>query len=392
MARRLNAKRKLPPPPGLHAVSGQRPARTSARQSKPRGMTYADAGVHFETHNKLVTEIFKRVRSTYSPRVMPVDDGFGGLFSLDYDTGLFKRNYRRPVLVACTDGVGTKLKLAFEMGKHDTVGIDCVAMSVNDMLCMGAEPLFFLDYIATGRKDLGVLLPLVGGVVEGCKQSACALLGGETAEMPGFYPQGEYDIAGFGIGVVEKQRVIRGEGIKPGDVVLGIESSGLHSNGFSLVRRIIKKKKWKLTQHVGELGRELGLELLEPTRIYAQPMVALLNTYKRKRIVEGLANITGGGFLENIPRILPESCDAVIDTSAWQVPPIFHMLQRGGNIERDEMFRVFNMGIGMVVIVSPYHVDAVADKLEKHRVRGVPRLKTHVIGEIRTGQRRVVLA
>lgn len=392
MARRLNAKRKLKPPPGLHAASGRRPARTSARQTKSPGMTYADAGVHFETHNKLVTEIFKRVRSTYSPRVMPVDDGFGGLFSLDYDTGLFKRNYRRPVLVACTDGVGTKLKLAFEMGKHDTVGIDCVAMSVNDMLCMGAEPLFFLDYIATGRKDLDVLLPLVGGVVEGCKQSACALLGGETAEMPDFYPDGEYDIAGFGIGVVEKQRVIRGDGIKPGDVVLGIESSGLHSNGFSLVRRIIKKKKWKLTQHIGELGRELGLELLEPTRIYAQPMVALLNTYKRKRIVEGLANITGGGFLENIPRILPESCDAVINTGAWQVPPIFQMLQRGGNIERDEMFRVFNMGIGMVAIVSPYHVDAVADKLEKHKVKGLSSLKTHVIGEIRTGERRVVLA
>lgn len=363
-----------------------------AKRAKSKGMTYADAGVHFETHNTLVTEIFKRVTSTYGPRVMPVDDGFGGLFSLDYDTGLFKRNYRRPVLVACTDGVGTKLKLAFEMGKHDTVGIDCVAMSVNDMLCMGAEPLFFLDYIATGRKDLNVLLPLVGGVVEGCKQSGCALLGGETAEMPDFYPEGEYDIAGFAVGVVEKHKVLKGEGIKPGDVVLGIESSGLHSNGFSLVRRILKKKKWKLSQHVGELGRELGLELLEPTRIYAQPIVALLNAYKRKRIVEGLANITGGGMIENIPRILPETCDAVIDTKSWQPPPVFQMLQRGGSVERDEMFRVFNMGIGMVAIVSPYHVDAVADKLEKHKSKGVPALKTHVIGEIRTGARRVVLA
>jgi phosphoribosylformylglycinamidine cyclo-ligase len=348
--------------------------------------------VNFETHNALVTEIYKRIRATHTPRVIDVEDGYGGLFSLDYDTGLFKRNYRRPVLVASTDGVGTKLKLAFAMGKHDTVVIDCVAMSVNDMLCMGAEPLFFLDYIATGRKDLDVLMPLVGGVAEGCRQSACVLLGGETAEMPDFYPEGEYDIAGFGVGVVEKHKVIKGEGIKPGDVILGIESSGLHSNGFSLVRKIVKRKKWKLEQHVGELGRELGLELLEPTRIYAQPIVALLNTYKRKRIVEGLANITGGGFIENIPRILPETCEAVIDTSAWEVPPIFKMLQRGGNVDREEMYKVFNMDIGMVAICTPYHVDAVADKLEKHRVKGVPQLKTHVIGQIRTGNRRVVLS
>lgn len=365
-------------------------ARKASSKGK-KGLTYADAGVNFETHNALVGHIFKKIRSTYSPRVIDVEDGYGGLFSLDYDTALFKRNYRRPVLVACTDGVGTKLKLAFEMDKHDTVGIDCVAMSVNDMLCMGAEPLFFLDYIATGRKVLDTLLPLVGGVAEGCKQSACTLLGGETAEMPDFYPEGEYDIAGFAVGVVEKHKVIKGEGIKPGDVILGIESSGLHSNGFSLVRKIVSRKKWKLNKHVDELGRELGLELLEPTRIYAQPIVALLNTYKRKRIVEGLANITGGGFYENIPRILPETCEAVIDVSSWEIPPIFNMLQKGGNVERDEMYRVFNMGIGMVVICSPYHVDAVADKLEKHKVKGLPNLKTHVIGHIRTGKRRVVL-
>lgn len=365
--------------------------RAAGKGPGKKGLTYADAGVHFATHEKLVGEIFKRIRSTYSPRVMEVENGFGGLFNLDHDTALFKRNYRRPVLVACTDGVGTKLKLAFEMGKHDTVGIDCVAMSINDMLCMGAEPLFFLDYIATGKKDLEVILPLVGGVAEGCKQSACTLLGGETAEMPDFYPAGEYDIAGFAVGVVEKNKVIRGDGIKPGDVVLGIESSGLHSNGFSLVRKIIKKKRWKLDRKFDELDQPLGLELLTPTRIYAQPIGALLNTYKRKRIVEGLANITGGGFFENIPRVLPETCEAVIDTGAWEVPPIFDILQHGGNVERDEMYRVFNMGIGMVAICSPYHVDAVADKLEKHRVKGMPPLKTHVIGHIRTGKRRVVL-
>lgn len=365
-------------------------ARKSSK-SKSKGLTYADAGVNFKTHEKLVGNIFKTIRGTFGPRVMEVENGFGGLFSLDHDTALFKRNYRHPILVSCTDGVGTKLKIAFQMKKHDTVGIDCVAMSINDMLCMGAEPLFFLDYIATGKKDLKVLNPLVAGVAEGCKQSACALLGGETAEMPDFYARGEYDIAGFAVGVVEKHKLIKGEGIKPGDVVLGIESSGLHSNGFSLVRKIVKRKKWSLNKTYNDLGRKLGEELLEPTRIYAQPIVAMLNTYKRKRIVEGLANITGGGFFENIPRILPETCEAVIDTSAWEAPPIFAMLQKGGNVDRDEMYRVFNMGIGMVVICSPYHVDAVADKLEKHKVKGVPKLKTHVIGEIRTGEKRVVL-
>ncbi|MCA8935313.1 MAG: phosphoribosylformylglycinamidine cyclo-ligase [Planctomycetes bacterium] len=374
----------------------ERPAKRAAKkppakQKASKGLTYADAGVNFATHERLVGQIFKRIRSTYSPRVMEVENGFGGLFSLDHDTALFKRNYRRPVLVACTDGVGTKLKLAFEMGKHDTVGIDCVAMSINDMLCMGAEPLFFLDYIATGKKDLDVIMPLVGGVAEGCKQSACTLLGGETAEMPDFYPAGEYDIAGFAVGVVEKNKIIKGDDIKPGDVVLGIESSGLHSNGFSLVRKIIKKKRWKLSQKFDDLNQPLGLELLTPTQIYAQPVGAVLNAYKRKRIVEGLANITGGGFFENIPRVLPDTCEAVIDTSSWEVPPIFKLLQHGGNVDRDEMYRVFNMGIGMVAICSPYHVDAVADKLEKHKVKGMPALKTHVIGHIRTGKRRVVL-
>lgn len=360
------------------------------KKRKAEALTYADAGVNFETHNALVTQIFKRIRATHTERVIDVEDGYGGLFTLE-NSSLFKRNYRKPVLVACTDGVGTKLKIAFAMGKHDTVGIDCVAMSVNDMLCMGAEPLFFLDYIATGRKDLSVHLPLVGGVAEGCRQSGCALIGGETAEMPGFYPDGEYDIAGFGVGVVERAKVIKGEGIKPGDVILGIESSGLHSNGFSLVRKIVARKRWKLGKHVNELGRELGLELLEPTRIYAQPIVNLVDSFKRKRIVEGLANITGGGFLENIPRILPAKCKAVIDTASWEVPPIFRMLQQGGNVERDEMYRVFNMGIGMVVICRPSFADDVAARLER-RLRGVPPLKTHVIGEIRAGKRGVQLS
>jgi phosphoribosylformylglycinamidine cyclo-ligase len=352
--------------------------------AKKKSLTYADAGVHFATHNKLVTEIFKRVRSTYGPRVMEVDDGFAGLFSLE-NKSVFARNYRNPVLAACTDGVGTKLKLAFAMNKHDTVGIDCVAMSVNDMLCLGAEPLFFLDYIATGKKDLRVLLPLVAGVVEGCKQSSCALLGGETAEMPGFYPAGEYDIAGFAVGVAEKSRIIKGEGIRPGDVILGLESSGLHSNGYSLVRKILDTAKLSLKKRVAELGRPLGEELLAPTRIYARAISAALGAYKRKQAVLGIANITGGGMMENIPRVLPASCQAVIDTRAWQPAPIFGLLQKWGNVPTKEMFHVFNMGIGMTVIASPYHVDAIGDRIEAEGVR------TKVIGEIRAGPRKVVL-
>jgi len=360
-----------------------------ATKGNKKGLTYADAGVNFKTHNTLVTHIFRKIRSTYGPRVIDVDDGFGGLFSLVHDRKRFKRNYKRPVLVACTDGVGTKLKIAFEMGKHDSVGIDCVAMSVNDMLCMGAQPLFFLDYIATGRKDLGVLLPLVGGVAEGCKQADCTLLGGETAEMPGFYPEGEYDIAGFAVGVVESNRVLKGELIKPGDLVLGIESSGLHSNGFSLVRKIAAARRWKLDNHIAEFGRTLGEELLEPTRIYARPVVAALSG--RQRLVEGLANITGGGLLENIPRILPGECEAAIDTSSWTPPPVFSFLQQGGYVAPREMYHVFNMGIGMVAICRPGNVDKLAAALQGHKSRGLPRLKTHVIGHIRKGKRRVVL-
>ena len=351
--------------------------------TKKKSLTYADAGVHFATHNKLVTEIFKRVRSTYGPRVMEVDDGFAGLFSLE-NKSIFARNYRQPVLAACTDGVGTKLKLAFAMKKHDTVGIDCVAMSINDMLCLGAEPLFFLDYIATGKKDLRVLLPLVAGVVEGCKQSGCALLGGETAEMPGFYPAGEYDIAGFAVGVADKARIIKGEAIKPGDVILGLEASGLHSNGYSLVRKIVDTARLSLKKRIPELGKTLGEELLTPTRIYARAIAAALGG-KGKQAVRGIANITGGGMMENIPRILPTQCQAVIDTRSWQPPPIFGLLQKWGNVPTKEMFHVFNMGIGMVVIASRRQITAIGDRIEAQGVR------TKVIGEIRAGPRKVVL-
>ncbi len=363
------------------AQKTRKPSRGKARKPA-KGLTYADAGVHFETHNALVGHIFTKIRATSGPRVMDVEDGFGGLFNLE-NSKTFGRNWRKPVLVACTDGVGTKLKLAFEMGKHDTVGIDCVAMSVNDMLCMGAEPLFFLDYIATGKKDLKVLLPLVGGVAEGCKQAGCALLGGETAEMPGFYPDGEYDIAGFAVGAVEKARVMTGAAIRKGDVVLGLESSGLHSNGFSLVRKIVARKRWKLGQRVAEFGRSLGLELLEPTRIYVSAVRELLQS--GKPLLTGLANITGGGFLENIPRILPKGLEAAIEVGSWPVPPVFDVLQNAGKVERDEMHRVFNMGIGMVAITRAANADAVAKAIRKSGV------KVHVIGQIRAGGGGVVL-
>lgn len=358
------------------------------KKKSAKGMTYADAGVNFKTHEKLVGEIFKRVRSTYGSRVQEVENGFGGLFSMETKYGPTPKN---PMLVACTDGVGTKLKLAFQMGKHDTVGIDCVAMSVNDMLCMGAQPLFFLDYIATGKKDLDVLLPLVSGVVEGCKLSGCSLLGGETAEMPGFYPKGEYDIAGFAVGVVDAKKIIKGDDIREGDIVVGIESSGIHSNGYSLVRRIVTKKRWELGQTFNDLGCTLGEELLRPTRIYAKAIGELLETFKRKKAVTGIANITGGGFFENIPRILPKGLKAAINPSAWNPAPVFDLLAHGGNVDPHEMFNVFNMGIGMTLIVRPKHVDDVRKQIHSTRERGQKRLKTHVIGEIRKGKKSVEL-
>ena len=318
-----------------------------------------------------------------------MDDGFAGLFALGRSKA-FARNWKDPVLAACTDGVGTKLKLAFALNKHDTVGIDCVAMSINDMLCMGAEPLFFLDYIATGKKDLGVLLPLVSGVIEGCKQAGCALLGGETAEMPGFYPDGEYDIAGFGVGVVERNGMLKGDGIKPGDVLVGLSSSGLHSNGFSLARKIVDRNRWQLSWKPEGLGGTLGEVLLAPTVIYARPVGELLRKGKGRGVV-GLANITGGGFPENIPRILPKGCQAVVNTTAWEPPPVFGLLQQGGQVDRAEMYHVFNMGIGMVLVVDKGAVDRVTRAVNRFRFPGLARISATVIGEVRKGPRKVVL-
>ncbi|MCK5578705.1 MAG: phosphoribosylformylglycinamidine cyclo-ligase [Planctomycetes bacterium] len=347
-------------------------------------LTYKDAGVDIDRKEKFTSGIVKLMRRTYDPRVLDNPKGFAGLFALNPRGQLFRKNYKRPVLVGCTDGVGTKLKIAFMMDKHDTIGIDLVAMSVNDLIVQGAEPLFFLDYIAIGQINDEILHQLMKGIVAGCTQARCALLGGETAEMPDFYKKNEYELAGFAVGLVEKNRIINGQKVRPGDIVLGLASNGLHSNGYSLVRKVFfQKAKKKVTDRIPDFGRTLGEELLEPTRIYAQPMKDLLNRYRTKKVIKGIAHITGGGFLENIPRVLPRSTSVVIEENTWPVPPIFSVTQQTGNVPLKEMYRVFNMGIGLVLIVDPYYVNAIIKKLKKSGE------EAYVIGRVTKGQRQV---
>ncbi len=306
-------------------------------------ITYADAGVDIDAGNRAVELMKKDVQATYRPEVMGDLGGFGGLFALN--TG----KYKEPVLVSGTDGVGTKLKLAFMTDKHDTIGQDAVAMCVNDTLVQGAEPLFFLDYIAVDKMDAEKVASIVSGVARACKESGCALIGGETAEMAGFYRGGEYDIAGFCVGVVEKSKMINGKDICPGDVILGLPSSGVHSNGYSLVRKIcFDVHNMSVTDHVPEFGRTLGEELLEPTRLYPKTCLPLIEKFD----IKGMVHITGGGFYENIPRILPQDCNAEIDADRWMVPAVFKKLQEWGNVPWKEMYRTFNMGVGMILIVS----------------------------------------
>jgi phosphoribosylformylglycinamidine cyclo-ligase len=293
-----------------------------------KGLSYRDAGVDIDEGDALVEAIKPFARRTLRPEVLAGIGGFGALCELP-------KKYRQPVLVSGTDGVGTKLKLAFESSRHDTVGIDLVAMSVNDVLVQGAEPLFFLDYFACGKLDTRVAAEVVKGIARGCELAGCALLGGETAEMPGMYPQGEYDLAGFCVGVVEKERIIDGRAIAPGDVLLGLASSGPHSNGYSLIRKILERARPEF-------------DLLEPTRIYVKPILKLLESVP----VKGLAHITGGGITGNVPRALPANTKAVISKASWPRPPVFQWLQRTGDVAEDEMFRVFNCGIGMVLVVS----------------------------------------
>ncbi|HEX6219114.1 MAG TPA: phosphoribosylformylglycinamidine cyclo-ligase [Sphingomicrobium sp.] len=309
-------------------------------------LTYADAGVSIAAGNALVKAIGPLARSTSRPGADVALGGFGGLFDLK------AAGYDDPLLVAANDGVGTKLKLAIELDDHSGVGIDLVAMCANDLIVQGAEPLFFLDYFATGRLEGDVAEAVVASIAEGCKQAGCALIGGETAEMPGMYADGDYDLAGFCVGAVDRDKLLTGETIQPGDVILGLASSGVHSNGFSLVRRIIADRSW-------DLSDGLGAELLKPTRIYVKSLLPLVQQGK----VKGLAHITGGGLLENIPRVLPSGCHAIVDTSGWELPAIFSRLQDGGAIAAGEMARTFNCGIGMAVIVAETDVANVAASL-----------------------------
>ena len=299
------------------------------------------------------------------PRVIPLDGGFAGLFQLDFANQLFARHYQDPVLVSCTDGVGTKLKVAQLVGRHNTVGIDLVAMSVNDALCCGAEPLFFLDYVAMSHDDPALLEQIVAGryATAAC-EADCALLGGETAIMPDLYARGDYDLAGFCVGVVERQRIIDGREIAVGDVVIGVASSGLHSNGYSLARKIVFDiGKLKATDEVEVLGATVGEVLLTPTRIYAKAVRTVLGHYKVKEVVHGIAHITGGGLLENLGRIVPENRRAIIRRNSWPMPPVFTWLQQLGEVDQKEMDEVFNQGIGLVLVVGPFYADSIRSQL-----------------------------
>jgi len=318
--------------------------------------TYKKAGVDIDAGNEAVRLMGGAVRSTFRPEVLSDIGGFGGLFALDV------QKYKEPVLVSGADGVGTKLKVAFMADKHDTVGQDAVAMCVNDILVQGAEPLFFLDYLAVGRLEPVKVAEIVAGVAAGCRLAGCALLGGETAEMPGFYPDGEYDLAGFAVGVVDRQKLINGSGSQAGDLVIGLPASGLHSNGFSLARKIFfESAGWSLDRYIPELGKTLGEELLTPTKIYVRPVLNLL----AKSAVRGMAHITGGGLPENVPRCLPPGLGVSLERQAWTVPPVFALLQRLGDVSADEMFRTFNMGIGFVLIISKDDADKVLALLKE---------------------------
>ncbi len=344
--------------------------------TKQKAVTYADAGVDISAGNRAVELIRQSVQDTFRPGVLAGIGGFGGLFALD--TG----KYREPVLVSGTDGVGTKLRIAFLTGKHDTIGIDVVAMCVNDILTLGAEPLFFLDYLATGKLEPEQVAEIVNGVAAGCRLAGCALIGGETAEMPGFYAPGEYDIAGFAVGVVERDKIIDGKKIIPGDLLIGLAASGLHSNGFSLARRVLLEKDERRVDRVHPaLGCTIGEELLRPTRIYVSLVLPLLEKFA----IKGIAHITGGGLLENVPRILPPGTAVQIDTGAWQIPPVFRIIAEEGPVEKEEMFRVFNMGIGMVLVVAKEQAAAVLSEINGAGGEG------RMIGQVTSGNGEVRL-
>ncbi|MBE7719563.1 phosphoribosylformylglycinamidine cyclo-ligase [Lacrimispora indolis] len=340
-------------------------------------MDYKNAGVDIEAGYKSVELMKKHVQETMRPEVLGGIGGFSGAFSMS----AFK-NMEKPTLVSGTDGVGTKLKLAFLMDRHDTIGIDCVAMCVNDIACAGGEPLFFLDYIACGRNYPEKIAQIVSGVANGCKQAHAALIGGETAEMPGFYPEDEYDLAGFAVGVVDEKDLITGADVKEGDVLIGMASSGIHSNGFSLVRKVFDMTKESLDTYYEELGKTLGEVLIAPTRIYVD---ALKRVKKSGAVIKACSHITGGGFYENIPRMLPEGIRAVVDKDSYKVPAIFKLLAEKGDIEEEIMYNTYNMGIGMILAVSPSDVDTAMEAIRE--AGELP----YVIGRIERGEKGVTL-
>lgn len=348
-------------------------------------LTYKSAGLDLEVYEQAMARLPAIMKRTHGPRVMDLPGGFAGLFRLD-NSPEFQRNYKQPVLVSGTDGVGTKLKVAIKLGVYDTVGIDLVAMSVNDCLCLGAEPLFFLDYVAMAKDDKELITAVVKGVSDGCVQAGCALMGGETAIMPDLYAEGDFDLAGFCVGVVEKSHIIDGQKIRPGDAVIGIASSGFHSNGYSLVRKaVFEVAKLDVSTHVPALNRTVGQALLEPTKIYTQPIVRLLQQFGEDSPVHGLAHITGGGIADNLVRVVPENCRVTIDRNRWQPHPVFGWLTSLADIEQKEMFQVFNMGLGLILVVDSQAVDQVCQHLSQEQ------LQHWVIGKVSAGERAVEL-
>ncbi|MBI4718149.1 MAG: phosphoribosylformylglycinamidine cyclo-ligase [Planctomycetes bacterium] len=346
-------------------------------------ITYKQSGVNIDANTRWVEAIKRAMQSTYGPRVPKHrHGGFAGLYALDFEEDLFRRDYRKPLLVGCTDGVGTKVLIAVEMDRLSTIGIDLVAMNVNDLITCGAEPLFFLDYLAVHKLDPERLLAVVEGIAAGCREAGCALLGGETAEMPDLYRRGDLDLAGFAVGVVEPRRVIDGSRVAVGDQLIALPSSGVHSNGYSLVRKLIAQARCRLNTYYAELGEPLGEALLRPTRIYVRAVQAVLRTYTVKRVVRAMAHITGGGLRENIARVLPPNCDAVIRRSAWTPPPIFDFLRRLGT-SRAEMFKVFNMGVGFVFVVAPRFAGGVMQTLQRAGEH------PFVLGQVQRGGQRV---
>lgn len=339
-------------------------------------ITYKDAGVDVHRGYEAVAQMKEHVKSTFTKGVLTDIGSFGGTFSLAAFAGM-----KEPVLVSGTDGVGTKLKLAFDMNKHDTIGVDCVAMCVNDILCGGATPLFFLDYIATGKIAPGHIAEIVKGIADGCKESLCALVGGETAEMPGFYQDGEYDVAGFAVGIVDREKMIDGTAIKAGDVIIGLPSTGVHSNGYSLVRKLLETEKVDLKAYSEELGQTYGEAFLAPTKLYVKAM----EKAKTVCTLKGAAHITGGGFIENVPRMLPEHVSARIDLKCIEKPKVYSFLERTSKLEIDELYNTFNMGIGMMIVVDA----ADGTKL----VEGLAEIgeKASIIGEIVAGNKEVIL-